>query len=326
MEVNIIFYYLKFFVDKSFGNLRKMKVFKKIFYSAKFHLMYFYKIRQFNRPIDNYANILTLKSIEQPIKIPKLVWIYWEGALPILVEKCIARIKILNPHYKVHVLQPDDISNFCDISFDHLSNITSQQKADLLRFKLIYQYGGIWLDASIILYENLDWIQNLLTEHKTQAFAFYRKKNTTNIKFPVVENWLLASMPKNDFFKSWYDELLEAITLGPKQYVDNIKKTVSHSADIFQQISNLEYLVAYVACQKVMRKELPSITLIDCDQNAFFYQVSNRWVKEKILIDMAINQPALIFPKLIKLAGKERKHLNRYYVKGIYFKNSLLDI
>ena len=62
--------------------------------------------------------------------------------------------------------------------------------------------------------------------------------------------------------------------------------------------------MAYVACQKVLRRSFPSITLIDCDENAFYYQVKNRWVKEKILIDMAINYPAEEYPKLIKTCRK----------------------
>ena len=70
---------------------------------------------------------------------------------------------------------------------------------------------------------------------------------------------------------------------------------------------------------------MPSITLIDCDQNAFFYQVKNKWVKERILIDLAVNNPPKEVPKLIKLAGKERKYLCEYYEKGMYFENSFID-
>ena len=135
----------------------------------------------------------------------------------------------------------------------------------------------------------------------------------------------MASVKKNVFFKHWYDELYLAIQQTPKCYVQNIQKTEKNSKDIFQRISNLEYLVAYVACQKVLRRSFPSITLIDCDENAFYYQVKNRWVKEKILIDMAINYPAEEYPKLIKLAGKERNYLCQYYDKGMYFKGSFID-
>ncbi|OTG67353.1 glycosyltransferase family 32 protein [Acinetobacter silvestris] len=303
-----------------------MKIFKKIFYLTKFYVMYFYKMREKNPAIDNYADILVLNPLEKPIEIPKKIWIYWEGDFPVFVEKCIENIKRINSNYEVNILNPQNVNQYSDINFAALKSATPQQKADLLRFNLIYLHGGIWLDASIIVYENLDWIQTLLSEKKTDSFAFYRKKNTTNTQYPVLENWLLASVANNPFFKAWFEELYRAIEQGPKKYINTIKQTDVNHADIFQQIGRLEYLVAYVACQKVMRTSFLSITLINCDENAFFYQVNNSWVKEKTLINMAVNYPPDVYPKLIKLAGKERNHLKIYYEKGMYFKGSLLDI
>lgn len=292
----------------------------------KFHLMYSYKIRHKNKKIDNYAGLLTFNQTEETIVLPKKLWMYWENDIPEFVEKCIDRMREKNPEYEVFVLNPENVNQYSHIDFSQLKDATAQQKADLLRFDLMYNHGGIWLDASIILYDRLDWISELMVEKKTANFAYYRRKNTTNLNFPVLENWLLASVGHNIFFKQWYEELYLAIQQTPKKYIQNIKATESNTKDIFQQISNLEYLVAYVACQKIMRKNFPSISLIDCDENAFYYQVKNRWVKEKILINMAINYPADEHPKLIKLAGKERNYLCQFYNKGMYFEGSLIDI
>jgi len=118
---------------------------------------------------------------------------------------------------------------------------------------------------------------------------------------------------------------VNAMQVGPKTYINEIKRTVPNYERIFQKISNLEYLISYVVCQVIMLKALPSITLIDCDQNAFYYQVKNKWVKEKTLIEMAINHHSGEYPKLIKFAGKERKHIGEFYEKGMYFQDSLLD-
>lgn len=303
-----------------------MKIFKKLFYLAKFHLMYSRRIRHKNKKIDNYAGLLKFNPVDKDIVLPKKLWMYWENDIPDFVKKCIVRMRDLNPDYQIFVLNPENVHQYSQIDFSLLKDATAQQKADLLRFDLMYEHGGIWLDASIILYDNLDWISDLMIDKKTENFAYYRRKNTTNLNFPVLENWLLASVGKNIFFKEWYDELYLAIQQTPKKYIQNIKTTVSNTKDIFQQIGNLEYLVAYVACQKIMRKNFPSITLIDCDENAFYYQVKNRWVKEKILINMSINYPADEYPKLIKLAGKERNYLCQYYNKGMYFEGSLIDI
>lgn len=303
-----------------------MKIFKKIFYLLKFYTMYSNQKRGVNPAIDNEADLIVLNPTIPNAVIPKKIWMYWEGPLAGFVEKCVEQVKKTNPDYEVHFLTPDTVKNFCDIDFGRFPKATPQQKADLLRFELIYQYGGIWLDASTIVYENLDWIQALVKKTQTHSFAYYRAKNTTIKTFPVLENWLLASAAKNPFFKYWFDELVIAIELSPKAYLQKLKETQPNYQDLFQHIGRLEYLVAYVACQKVMRQHSPSMCLINCDKNALYFQVKHQWVKEKVLIDMAIHHPPAEMPKLIKLAGKERKTLSHYYEKGMYLEGSLLDI
>ena len=303
-----------------------MKFFKKLFYLLKFYTMYSNQKREINESIDNYADLIVLNPGQQNAVIPKIIWMYWEGPVAGFVEKCVEQVKKTNPDYEVHFLTPDTVKNFCNIDFGRFPKATPQQKADLLRFELIYQHGGIWLDASILVYGSLDWIQELIAKNHTNSFAYYRAKNTTLKDFPVLENWLLASAEKNIFFKEWFDELAKAIEMTPKAYLQKLKETEPDYQDMFQQIGRLEYLVAYVACQKVMRNHLPSMCLINCDRNAFFYQVKNKWMKEKVLIDMAINYPPQQMPRLIKLAGKERKTLGHYYAKGMYLEGSLLDI
>jgi len=289
--------------------------------------MYYYKIRENNASVNNYAGQLVFNPNETDIYIPKKIWIYWEGDFPELVNTCIDNIRHKNLNYEVILLNPENVNQYSNINFNEINSATPQQKADLLRLDLIYHYGGIWLDASILVYENLDWIQNLLQETKTEIFTFYRKKNTLNLNSPIIENWLLAGQQNNPFFKLWFDELYLAIQQTPKKYIEEIKSNKENAKKIFQKIGNLEYLVAYVACQKIIHQHgMPSITLIDCDQNAFFYQVKNKWIKEKILIDFAINYPPNEVPKLLKLAGKERKALNHYFLKKQFFEKSFLDI
>lgn len=288
--------------------------------------MYSNKKRGINEAIDNEADLIVLNPIVQNAVIPKKIWMYWEGTLSGFVEQCVEQVKKTNPDYEVNFLTPDTVNDFCDIDFSRFPQATPQQKADLIRFELIYQHGGIWLDASTIVYESLDWIQTLVVKNQTNSFTYYRAKNTTLKQFPVLENWLLASAKKNIFFKYWFDELVKAIEISPNAYLQQLKETEPQYQDLFQQIGRLEYLVAYVACQKVMRNHLPSMSLINCDKNALFFQVKHQWIKEKVLIDMAVNHPPAEMPRLIKLAGKERKTLSHYYEKGMYLEGSLLDL
>ena len=55
--------------------------------------MFSYKKREMNDAIDNFADILVLNSKDQDTIIPKIIWMYWEGELPLFVAKCVENIK-----------------------------------------------------------------------------------------------------------------------------------------------------------------------------------------------------------------------------------------
>lgn len=306
-----------------------MKLFKKLYYQALFTWLLSSKKRQQNKDINNKAGLTVLNPVPsvQPQHIPKIIWMYWEGNQSALLKACIQRIRNLHPDYEVYLLDPKSVKVHSQLEFSDpiIEHATPQQRADLIRFDLIYHYGGIWLDASSLVYEKLDWIDELIQETHTQSFSYYRAKNTTNLNYPVIENWLLASVPNNVFYRHWLEALYQALKIGPQKYIEEIKKK-PHAADLFQEIGRLEYLIAYVVCQQVMRQYPISMVLINCDQNAFFYQVSNQWMKEKVLIDLAVSLAPNQMPYLIKLAGKERKILDTHYRLGKYLPNSLLDI
>ena len=102
-----------------------MKIFKKLFYLAKFHLMYSYKIRHKNKKIDNYAGMLTFNPIEENIVLPKKLWMYWENDIPDFVEKCIGRMREKNPDYEIFVLNPNNVNQYSHIDFNLLKDATA---------------------------------------------------------------------------------------------------------------------------------------------------------------------------------------------------------
>lgn len=303
-----------------------MKIFKKLYFLSQFYRLFLTKTWcKSETKIDNQAGSVILNP-DVGLDIPKIIWVYWQGKRPSFVDKCLRSIQAKNSNYQVRMLNPENTEQYCHIDWSQYPKITPQQKADLLRFDLLYEHGGIWLDASILIYENLDWIQELIDQQKTASFAYYRAKNTTRLDSPIIENWLLATAPKQPLFKAWFEELVHALAITPKCYIQDLKQNDAQSANLFQNIGNLEYLVAYVACQKIMRTIKPSISLVNCDENALAYQVKNRWVKEKVLIELAVTQRPQPFPYLIKLTKKERNFLEKFDRHQRYFKGSLLDV
>lgn len=303
------------------------KSIRKVFYYISFQYRFRHDIRGTCLDVDNFADpiILNPHPRNNVNEIPKIIWLYWDSNPSELILNCFEKIKKLNPTYQVNILNSTNVKNFCHIDFSEIPYLTPQQKSDLIRFNLLYNYGGFWLDASIIIYQGLDWIIDFCKKNNTSSFGYYRLANTTLNEYPVIENWLLASTKGNTFFKYWEEELTYALKLGITHYIKDIKIKHLDYEDYFQNIKFLEYLIAYVACQKVQRKYKISISLINCDQNAFFYQ--NLDLKHEIhfVENMILYHRPKIMPYLIKLIGSERKRLTPYFSKNKYKKNSLLD-
>lgn len=93
--------------------------------------------------------------------IPKKIHYCWFGGkpLPKLVKKCIKSWKIFCPDYEI--IQWDE-SNF-DINSHLFLKSAYEARAwafasDYTRLKVIYEYGGIYLDTDVELLKNLDFL------------------------------------------------------------------------------------------------------------------------------------------------------------------------
>jgi len=300
---------------------------RKLFRLLSFNLRFYRNVRYKNLEPNNFADPIVLNPADKSSEtsIPSIIWMYWDSEPPALVQSCFSQIQRLNPSYQINILNKENISDYCSYDFSQFKNLTPQQHSDLLRFYLLYHYGGLWLDASIITYSNLDWIIAICKKNKTSAFGYYRAANVTVPEYPVIENWLLASEKGNTFFKKWLDELSNALLMGVKSYIMDIEKNIPNFTEYFQKIGMLEYLIAYVACQKIMRDNKISITLFNCDENAFLYQNINIKSSTYFIESLVLRERPNTMPHLIKLIGADRKLIEPYFLKHKFKKDSLLD-
>lgn len=122
-------------------------------------------------------------TIQYGDDFPKNVWQYWgqgKGTEPVIIKKCFDSVtKILEPcGFKIIRLDNESICNYLDVE-SLLGNIGSKKGftytafSDLARCGLLYQYGGIWLDASIFL----SGIPNVLLSNNRVLFE--RDKNSS---------------------------------------------------------------------------------------------------------------------------------------------------
>lgn len=134
------------------------------------------------------------------------VWVCWlqgEENAPALVKKCLQSIRkylkekeivmISNENFKDYIQFPEYI-----LEKFNKGIIPYAQFADLIRVSLLAQYGGLWLDATVLCTGEVpDYILN------AEMFVYKEVLLDRTDELPIVaSNWLLSSYAHNDIMRA----------------------------------------------------------------------------------------------------------------------------
>lgn len=100
------------------------------------------------------------------------IWLYWDNppgqtGPPPYIELCWESIRRhCGTDFDIHLVTTKNVKQF----LPHISDMFFQiaqinNKSNFLRYTLLKEYGGIWLDSDLILFKNLKPILKLLDEH-----------------------------------------------------------------------------------------------------------------------------------------------------------------
>ena len=121
----------------------------------------------------------------------KIIWTMWwqgEANMPPVVKACVNSMRQHSNGAEVIVLEKDNLSDYIEIpavikeKFEG-NNITITHLSDIIRFELLYKYGGLWLDSTVMVSEDIPvWIYEA---------DFYTIKNGTGGDYKNIakERW-----------------------------------------------------------------------------------------------------------------------------------------
>ena len=102
--------------------------------------------------------LLTMKKHQASSVNGQTVWSYWDSPhQPLIIKKCIENWQSVGGFRDIRVLNKSTVSNWIPQSqLNYFTKITSNEanKSDLIRFYLLKNFGGIWIDASIFFNKN----------------------------------------------------------------------------------------------------------------------------------------------------------------------------
>lgn len=145
--------------------------------------------------------------------IPKKIWICWfqgEENSPDIVKMCIASIRKTFSEYDVTVITDDNVDLFVEFPEYILAKyqngcITKTHYSDLIRIELLEQYGGIWIDATVLC-ESRSLVDKMF-ELDVDLFVF--KDLFTLDKYVAVSSWFMCAKKHTPFLKTAKNMLIE---------------------------------------------------------------------------------------------------------------------
>lgn len=266
-------------------------------------------------------------AADAPPPIPRIIWTYWHTPeRPQVVRRCLHNWAECNPGYEVRCVSAADLALYVDEQTlpAGFSSLTPARQSDVLRLYFLQRYGGIWLDASIILTRSLDWMRDLQQQNGVDYVGFYLDRYTTQPECPVIDSWCMAAPPGRVFVADWLEEFSgRALSGDVNAYVAAIEARPDRER-IVQKIDSPGYMAIHVCAQVVLTRTDPRLCLVRAEDSAYFYQARGRWKRAWLFISLLILRRPAQPPALVKLRGGERRKLEPYLRRGWYSRNSLI--
>ena len=184
-------------------------------YKNKTRIISKHLTKEFQPIYNKYKNIEYIPSGE----IPKIIWIMWwqgEDNMPNVPKACIKSIKHWAKGYDVRIINSSNYNKYIELNdiiqyqnqyYFGNQRLTMQYLSDIIRSRLLSKYGGVWMDATMLVSN-----EHLFSQLKDHSF-FTIKLNENLLDNPLKNSsfytpgrgWFCdsfwASIPHNPFFE-----------------------------------------------------------------------------------------------------------------------------
>ena len=250
--------------------------------------------------------ILIVQNIH--INTKPIIWLYWENkpgkTMPTYLDLCIDTIKYhCNKYFQVILLNEKTVFDYLPCLRKDLNKLLIAQKTDYIRIKLLYEYGGIWLDTDTIVMRDLSPVIKKLEKYDFVGFGCTGTYCTNG--YPHPSNQFLASRKKTTLFKNILNNL------------DN-KLNQIHSHHSIRYF-DLGKVTIWEEMKKLQSKQ--NYTYYHFDSAYDGSRMKNkRWVKPEYYFNKNIelldeNKLLVIFLSNHDIMGKKNEHLYKPFLK-----------
>ena len=146
--------------------------------------------------VQKRRNHIYLISMIQTIYI---LWFQGFENAPEVVRHCVQSWKQYNPEWTIVLLSDTNLHEYVSMDYPEMD---LWHRSDIVRMKLLSQYGGVWADATTFCHKPLnDWLPEYIGEG---FFVFDRPYSNL-----MISNWFIYAEPSNRLLQEWASATLD---------------------------------------------------------------------------------------------------------------------
>ena len=237
--------------------------------------------------------------------VPKKIWSYWHNPdTPDFIKACIASWRYYAPDFEITLLDSTTVSKLTGKVPYWVKRRSPTAISDWVRLKLLHKHGGIWMDASTLLFEK---IENLLPDMALvgpDPFTFFNRSWSTDLDRPMIESWFISSPPKNDLIGHWMREYHLAC-VSRKTYLATMK-LIYGKEKIFQGYPKINYFTVFAALQVVLMRN-KNFCIVTCDSEIGPYRLHSQLEYDSDKIAHSLIEGPLSEIQWVKLSSEVRE-------------------
>jgi hypothetical protein len=209
---------------------------------------------------------ISLEDRVLQFKEGKHIWTFWDKGFDAMAtfQKLNLQTwkKVMGEDWNIHVLglnwnESDFVLNWIpeESLVPTFWSLNPTVKSDHIRLALLERYGGIWIDATVILLRNLETECNMPWDKKDDRYQmcgfYYEKFGLARFDFlDYFENWLIVARHGSNFLSRWRQQFSKYWSDRTESW--DIRTYPDYASYDLDNIGGPEYLNQHVAFRHLL--------------------------------------------------------------------------
>jgi hypothetical protein len=257
--------------------------------------------------------------------LPKKIFAFWDSG--------VNKNKIISSHietwkrnipsgWEINIVTDDNLHEYVSEEFlEKYKDLNVIRFSDFLRLELLKNYGGVWIDAGIIITNGkfLDEYRNEMIRKSLDVTLYELIEKSNSKNNPYLENWFIMAPKNSKFIYDLYEEFDKSYQMDFINYKDDILIPSGVNLEGTLGYEDRTYLMQHAIINYLIHiGKKYKINIKDSYESMFKIHNMMKWDHEKI-IEYIMNNKNWNEYYAIKLASNQRQYIKNIdkYVQNI---------